>query len=89
MRIATGMFVCTLFGLSAAACSTSREEQRIALMHQQSSDTAAQRGQYGVAAAEQRKAQDSHHKAVQKAIDEGVAVPPQTERGDQPTPETP
>jgi hypothetical protein len=89
MRIARGMIVCTVFGLSAAACSTSREEQRAALMHQQSSDVAAQRGEYGVAGAEQRKAEDSHHKAVQKAIDEGVPVPPQTAPGDQPSPSTP
>ena len=89
MRTSIGLIVCSVFGLSTAACSTSREEQRAALMHQQSSDVAAGRGEYGVAGAEQRKAEDSHHKAVKKAIDEGVPVPPQTAPGDQPLPSTP
>ena len=81
MRIVTGLCFLTMLGLTAS-CSTSREEQRNALAHQQSSDVAASRGEYGVAGAEQRKAEDSHHKAVNKAIDEGIPVPPQTAPGD-------
>jgi hypothetical protein len=88
MRIAI-VIVSTVFALAATACSTSREEQRVAVGHQQSSDEAAGRGEYGVAGAEQRKAEESHHRAVRKAIDEGVPVPPQTERGDQPPPSAP
>ncbi|MCU1278811.1 MAG: hypothetical protein JWM53_2357, partial [bacterium] len=42
----------------------------------------AANSQYGVAGDEQRKAEDAHHKAVKKAIDEGQPVPPQPQRGD-------
>lgn len=45
-------------------------------MHQRSSDVAASNGEYGVAGAEQRQAEEAHHKAVKKAIDEGTPIPP-------------
>ena len=78
----------TLCAASAIACgATSSEEQRRALVHQQKSDDAANQGQYGVAADEQQNAQDAHHEAVNKAIDEGKPIPPQTKRGDVPPPQ--
>jgi|GEM_PF-1501077 len=79
------LFAATVMGLSTAltsGCATSREEQRSALIHQQNSDVAATNGQYGIAGSEQRKAEDAHHKAVKKAIDEGKPIPPQTKPGD-------
>jgi len=74
-----------LVGVSAFGCATSGQEQQRALAHQQNSDTAAANGQYGIAGAEQRKAEDSHHKATTKAIDEGQPLPPQTRTGDKPS----
>jgi hypothetical protein len=65
-----------------AGCPRSSEIQRTAVIHQNNSDIAAQNGQYGIAASEQRKAQNQHHKAVNKAIDEGNPIPPQTKIGD-------
>jgi hypothetical protein len=73
---------------STLGCAGSNEEQRRALVHQQNSDTAASNGQFGVAGAEQQKAQDAHHKAVNKAISEGKSIPPQTKPGD-PVPPNP
>jgi hypothetical protein len=70
-------------------CASSSDEQRQALTHQQRSDAAANRGAYGVAAKEQREAADSHHDAVVKAINEGQPIPPQTQVGDKPPPQTP
>jgi len=81
----TGFLSVSLFGCGA----TSNEEQRRALTHQQNSDNAAKGGQYGVADTEQRKAQDAHHSAVDKAMDEGKPIPPQTKFGDAPPPATP
>ncbi|MBK7864711.1 MAG: hypothetical protein IPJ65_40145 [Archangiaceae bacterium] len=69
------------FTVFAAACASSAQEQRRAEQHQFNSDEAANQGRYQVAGEEQRNAADSHHKAVTKAIDEGVAIPPQTEKG--------
>jgi hypothetical protein len=66
----------------AAGCATSNQEQRRALVHQQNSDVAAANAEYGIAGDEQRKAEESHHKAVKKAIDEGKPIPPQTGPGD-------
>lgn len=73
-------------GGSVFGCATSGQEQQRALSHQENSDVAASNGQYGIAGAEQRKAEDSHHKAAVKAIDEGKPIPPATKRGDQPAP---
>src|SRR5438270_10995418 len=70
------------FGFGCA--TTSGEQQRRALTHQQNSDNAAANGQYGIAGSEQRKAEDSHHKAAVKAMDEGNPIPPQTKQGDTP-----
>lgn len=70
--------------VSAFGCATSGQEQQRALGHQQNSDNAAANGQYGIAGDEQRKAEDSHHKATTKAIDEGKPLPPQTKAGDKP-----
>ena len=74
-----------LFGVGA--CATSRQQQQRALAHQQNSDIAAANGQYGIADSEERKAEDAHHKAAVKAIDEGKHVPPETKRGDVPAPD--
>ena len=68
--------------LSTTGCPDSSVNQRRALIHQQNSDVAAGNGQYGIAGSEQRKAEDSHHKAVKQAIDEGKPIPPQTKAGD-------
>jgi hypothetical protein len=62
--------------MGAGCATTSAQEQRKAEQHQQSSDTAAKNGQYGIAADEQRQAQESQNKAVMKSIDEGKAVTP-------------
>jgi len=71
-----------LFALAATGCANSGEEQRKAEVHQYKSDEAASNGQFGVAGDEQRKAADSHHSAVMKAIDEGQPIPRQTQVGD-------
>jgi len=84
MMIAGGFAL--VIGACAFGCATSGQEQQRALAHQQNSDTAAANGQYGIAGSEQRKAEDSHHKATTKAIDEGKALPPQTKTGDKPAP---
>ena len=73
--------------VGVAGCATSRQDQQRALRHQQSSDNAAANGQYGIAGSEERKAEQSHHAAAVKAIDEGKPIPPQPQRGDQPAPE--
>jgi hypothetical protein len=74
--------------MASTGCPSSNQEQRRALVHQQSSDTAASNGQYGIAGDEQRKAEDSHHSAVKKAISEGKPIPPQTKPGDSVPPDT-
>ena len=80
--------ISTLCAASAISCgATSSEEQRRALTHQQNSDEAAKRGQFGIAGDEQQNAQDAHHEAVNKAIDEGRTIPPQTKPGDVPPPQ--
>ena len=66
-------------------CATSHQEQQRALAHQQNSDNAAANGQYGIAGSEERKAEEAHHKAAVKAIDEGKPIPPQTKAGDKPS----
>ena len=73
-----------LAGVSSSGCATSHEEQQRALAHQQNSDNAAANGQYGIAGSEERKAEDAHHKAAVKAIDEGKPIPPGTKPGDKP-----
>ncbi len=83
-RIARAAALWLVLGVSSAGCATSHQEQQRALAHQQSSDEAAANGQYGIAGSEQRKAEESHHKASVKAIDEGKPIPPQTKTGDQP-----
>lgn len=72
--------------LAGLGCASSSEDQRRALTHQQNSDEAAKDGHYGVADSEQRKAQDAHHDAVTKAMDEGKTIPPQPKMGDTPPP---
>jgi hypothetical protein len=64
-------------------CASSGEEQRRAQVHQYKSDQAADRGEFGVAADEQNKAEDSHHAAVKKSIAEGKPIPAPTQRGDE------
>ena len=81
------LFAATLWllaGVSSSGCATSHQEQQRALAHQQNSDAAAANGQYGIAGSEERKAEEAHHKAAQKAIDEGKPIPPQTKPGDKP-----
>lgn len=80
--------VCVSAGVGCGAATSSEEQQR-ALTHQENSDKAADAGAYGVAGDEQRKAQDTHHDAVTKAIDEGQPIPPQTKPGDVPAPPPP
>jgi ABC-type transporter Mla MlaB component len=53
-----------------------RARTQRALAHQQNSDNAGANGQYGIAGSEERKAEDAHHKAAVKAIDEGKRIPP-------------
>jgi hypothetical protein len=80
LTLLTGTLMVPLLGCGAS----SGEEQRRALTYQEKSDEAAKNGQYGVAEADQRKAQEAHHNAVQKAIDEGKPIPPQPKMGDTP-----
>lgn len=82
MMIAAGLWL--IVGASAVGCATSHQEQQRALAHQANSDNAAANGQYGIAGSEERKAEESHHKAAVKAIDEGKPIPPQTKSGDRP-----
>lgn len=82
MMTAAGFFF--IVAACASGCATSSQEQQRALSHQQNSDNAAANGQYGIAGSEQRKAEESHHKASVKAIDEGKPIPAQTKAGDKP-----
>jgi hypothetical protein len=66
-------------------CASSNEEQRQARIHEQNSNVAAANGQYGIAGDEQRRAEDSRHRAVKKAIDEGKPI--QAAPGDQVAPQ--
>ena len=71
----TFLMAAVLTGLMGAGCATtSSQEQRAAEQHQRNSDDAAHNGQYGIAADEQRQAQQSQSKAVQKSLDEGKPV---------------
>ena len=83
--IASGM---TLAALLAFGCggTTSQQKQNQALQHQSNSDTAAEEGRYGTAKSEQRKAQDAHHEAVEKALDNEQTIPAQPKKGDRPAP---
>jgi hypothetical protein len=74
--------------IGGAGCAGSNEEQRQALVHQRNSDVAAQNGQFGIAADEQRKAAAAHNRAVKKAIAEGKPIPEQTKTGDPVPPDT-
>lgn len=79
--------ITTIVGASAMGCgASSAEDQRRAVVHQNNADQAARQGQYGVAGDEQRKAEDAHAEAVQKAMDEGKPIPRQTRPGDPPPP---
>jgi hypothetical protein len=80
---ASGLMAC-LATLLIGCTTTSQQAQRAALVHQQNSDEAAKRGSYGEADKEQRRAQDAHHEAVVKALDEGKPLPPQPAAGDKP-----
>ena len=70
----SALLIASAFALAVGCATTSEEAQRSATAHQYKSDQAGQRGFYGVAADEQRKAADDHHKAVKKAIDEGKPI---------------
>ena len=85
LTVLAGSLMVPILGCGAS----SGEEQRRALTYQEKSDEAAKNGQYGVAGADQRKAQDAHYSAVQKAIDEGKPLPPQPKFGDTPPPPNP
>lgn len=75
---------------SALGCSaTSAEEQRRSVIHQDNADQAAKEGQYGVAGDEQRKSEEAHASAVEKAMDEGKPIPRQRRPGDPPAPPPP
>lgn len=77
----------TILAASVVGCgATSAQDQRRAVQHQQNADEAAEQGQYGVAGDEQRRAEDSHASAVQKAMDEGKPIPRQTRKGDKAPP---
>ena len=78
-----------LFGSIAGCGASSSEEQRRAVIHQNNADQAAQQGQYGVAGDEQRKAEEAHARAVEKAMDEGKPIPRQTRPGDPAPPPPP
>jgi hypothetical protein len=80
LTVLAGFMVVPALGCGAS----SADEQRRALTYQEKSDDAAKNGQYGVAGADQRKAQDAHYSAVTKAIDEGKPIPPQPKPGDAP-----
>ncbi|WP_437578318.1 hypothetical protein [Sorangium sp. So ce887] len=80
MTCITGVLVASAIGCGA----TSAEEQRRAVTHQHNADEAADQGQYGMASDEQRKAEDAHGRAVQKAMDDGTPIPRQTRPGDPP-----
>ncbi|HEY6785169.1 MAG TPA: hypothetical protein VI159_09470, partial [Gemmatimonadales bacterium] len=71
----TFLMAAVLTGLVGAGCATtSAQEQRQAEQHQRNSDDAARNGQYGIAGDEQRQAQQSQAKAIQKSLDEGKPV---------------
>lgn len=74
--------VCVVVASLSGCGATANEEQRRAVVHQNNADQAAQQGQYGVAGDEQRKAEEAHARAVQKAMDEGKPIPRQTRPGD-------
>lgn len=76
----TGVLAVSVVGCGAS----SAEEQRRAVNHQNNADQAAQQGQFVVASDEQRKAEESHSKAVEKAMDQGEPIPRQTRPGDPP-----
>jgi hypothetical protein len=82
IMFAAGLWL--VVGVSSPGCATSRQEQQRALAHQANSDVAAANGQYGIAGDEQRKAEDAHHKAAVKAMDEGKPLPPAPIPGDKP-----
>jgi hypothetical protein len=82
LTVLAGSLMLPVLGCGAS----SGEEQRRALTYQQRSDDAASKGEYGRAGEEQRKAQDAHHDAVNKALDEGKPLPPQPRQGDVPPP---
>lgn len=81
-----GFVVAFCTPILAACGASSSEAQRAALVHQEKSDAAADAGAFSTAEAEQRKAQDAHHDAVTKAIDEGKPIPPQPKPGDTASP---
>lgn len=78
----TGVLAASGLGCGA----TSAEEQRRSETHQGNADEAAKQGQYGVAGDEQRKSEEAHASAVEKAMDEGKPIPRQRRPGDPPPP---
>jgi hypothetical protein len=76
MKSSFTMIVVSIAVMGAGCATTSAQEQHKAEQHQQNSDAAAKHGQYGVAADEQRQAQESQNKAIIKGMDEGKAVTP-------------
>ena len=71
----TFLMAAGVIALVGAGCATtSAQEQRQAEQHQRNSDDAARNGQFGVAGDEQRQAQQSQARAVQKSLDEGKSV---------------
>lgn len=88
LLVMTG-FTTVLVAALAGCGASSAEEQRRAVKHQQNADEAAEQGQYGVAGAEQRRAEESHASAVQKAMDNGEPIPRQTQKGDRAPPPQP
>jgi hypothetical protein len=85
MKYAIVIGITTVLGASTMGCgASSAEDQRRAVVHQNNADQAARDGQYAMAGDEQRKAENAHAEAVQKAMDEGKPIPRQTRPGDPP-----
>ena len=76
MKSSFTMVAMSMALMGAGCATTSAQDQRAAEQHQQNSDAAAAKGQYGVAGDEQRQAQESQNKAIMKGIDEGKSVTP-------------
>lgn len=85
LLVMTGLTTVLMASVVGCGASSAQDQDR-AMQHQQNADEAANQGQYGVAGAEERRAHDSHASAVQKAMDEGQPIPPQTKKGDKAPP---
>jgi len=87
MKYVIVIAITAVLGISTMGCgASSAEDQRRAVVHQNNADQAARDGQYAMAGDEQRKAENAHAEAVQKAMDEGKPIPRQTRPGDPPPP---